>query len=130
MNAFFIVKMGLNRYHNYFKETDQMSDAHVTIGEVKAQVHRFNEVRDWGRYNTPKNLSAALAVEAAELMEHFQWESSESSLVHQNDSKKREKVEEELADIFTVLIEFCNILKIDLSKTVIRRFTDHVRPRS
>ena len=50
-----------------------MSDTSTTVEELKQLVHNFVEERDWQQFHSPKNLSMALAIEAAELMEHFQW---------------------------------------------------------
>ena len=50
-----------------------MADDQTTIDELRKVVDRFVEERDWRQFHTPKNLSIALAIEAAELMEHFQW---------------------------------------------------------
>jgi dCTP diphosphatase len=91
-----------------------MSDAETTLGELKAVVGEFVRERDWERFHSPKNLSMALAAEAAELMEHFLWDSSEQSRARASE----EAVADELADILVYAIEFANITGLDLSRAI------------
>jgi NTP pyrophosphatase (non-canonical NTP hydrolase) len=60
----------------------------------------------------------AIAAEAAELMEHFLWQSPEASLSDMDADKLRAKVEEELADVFIFAIEFANITGIDIAAII------------
>ncbi len=70
--------------------------------------------RDWDQYHTPKNLAAALSVEASELLEIFQWLSESQSQAIVNDVKKFQAVKEELADILYYVIRLADQLDIDL----------------
>lgn len=92
-----------------------MTDQKTTLGELKQYMKDFKAARNWEQYNTPKNLSMAIAIEAAELMEHFMWaenaKASEEIL-----EKKRQEIENELADIFAYMLSFCAGYNIDLSK--------------
>ena len=72
----------------------------------------FAKERDWGQFHAPKNLACALSVEAAELLEHFQWLTEEQSS-HLSDEKKRQ-VAEEMADVFLYLLQLSDKLGIDL----------------
>ena len=56
-----------------------MTDQTTTVSELRSQVAEFVAAREWEPFHTPKNLSMSLAIEAAELMEHFQWISGEST---------------------------------------------------
>jgi NTP pyrophosphatase (non-canonical NTP hydrolase) len=96
------------------KFTGPMSDRETTLLEVKSRVLEFVKDRDWERFHSPKNLSMALAAEAAELMEHFLWDTPEASV----ERAKNEEVADELADIVIYAIEFANITGIDLSKAI------------
>ena len=82
------------------------------LDQLKVQLRQFAEERDWDQFHSPKNLSMALIVEAAELVEHFQWltEEQSSSL----EQTHLEKVQEELADIQIYLIRIADKLNIDL----------------
>ena len=75
-----------------------MTDSETTVSELRKLVSDFVQERDWEKFHAPKNVSMALAIEAAELMEHFQWISIEESRTL-NDPRKREQIGEELADI-------------------------------
>ena len=96
-----------------------MNDQKTTIHELKKYMQDFKAARGWGIYNTPKNLSIAIAIEAAELMEHFMWvdkEESEAIL-----EKKREEIEHEVADIFAYMLSLCAGYNIDLSAAFERK---------
>lgn len=97
-----------------------MTDKKTTVEELKTFIKEFKAARDWDQFNTPKNLSMAIAIEAAELMEHFMWtenaQASEAQL-----EKKREEIERELADIFVYMLSLCSGYNIDLSKAFERK---------
>nr|WP_206323257.1 nucleotide pyrophosphohydrolase [Streptomyces sp. HNM0574] len=73
----------------------------------------FAVARDWGRYHTPKNLSAALSVEAGELVEIFQWLTPEQSARVMDDPETAHAVEDEVADVLAYLLQFCEVLGVD-----------------
>ncbi|MDH5300018.1 MAG: nucleotide pyrophosphohydrolase [Gammaproteobacteria bacterium] len=86
------------------------------LSNIKQRLRDFANERDWDQYHTPKNLSMALSVEAAELMEHFQWLSEAES--RQLSADKLKAVSYEMADIFVYLIRIADKLDIDLLATV------------
>jgi len=86
----------------------------TTLPELAAAVRAFGRERDWHLYHTPKNLTAALVVEAAELLEPFQWLTPEESL--NLPAHKREAVRQEMADVLIYLVSLANCLDIDLIK--------------
>ena len=65
--------------HNFKAELNMMNDADTHLQEIKDRVLAFAKERDWEQFHAPKNLSMAIAAEAAELMEHFLWQSPEAS---------------------------------------------------
>lgn len=71
----------------------------------------FARARDWEQFHSPKNLAAALAVEASELLEHFQWLTEEQSRQLADD--KKAKVAEEVADVLLYLLQLSDKLGID-----------------
>ncbi len=83
-----------------------------TLEQLAAAVKEFGRERDWHRYHDPKNLTAALIVEAAELLEPFQWLSPEESL--RLPPHKLEAVRQEMADVLIYLVSLANCLDIDL----------------
>jgi len=86
------------------------------LEELAAQLRRFAGERDWEAFHTPKNLASALIVEAAELLEHFQWLTPEQS---QNLSPAaRGEVANEIADVLIYLTRLADQLGIDLLEAV------------
>ena len=92
-----------------------MSDAETTVQTLKSMVDLFVSERDWHQFHSPKNLSMSLAIEAAELMEHFQWLTTESSREIVDDAEKWEQVGEELADVLCYALGMANELGIDVA---------------
>ena len=96
-----------------------MTDATTKIQDLKNSIKKFVEERDWQQFHTPKNLSMSIAVEAAELMELFNWIESNQST--QALEKKREQVEQEVADIAANLLSLCAHYDIDLAQAFERK---------
>lgn len=95
-----------------------MNDRETKLQEIKDRVLAFAKERDWEQFHAPKNLSMAIAAEAAELMEHFLWQSPEASRSDMDAEELRIKVEEELADVFIFAIEFANMTGIDIAAII------------
>ncbi len=81
------------------------------LNSLRDALREFCAARDWHRYHTPKNLVMALSVEAAELVEHFQWATPEESLALS--PGKRAEVADEIADVLIYLTELADVLEID-----------------
>ena len=92
-----------------------MMDATTTVAALRDAVRRFADEREWQPFHSPKNLAMGLAVETAELMEHFLWVDCAASRELTRDPAKRQAVAEELADVACHLFNLCNALDIDLS---------------
>ena len=90
--------------------------AETDFDRIKKQVRQFVVERDWDQFHSPKNLSMALIVEAAEMVEHFQWLTEEQSC--NLSPGKLAEVEQELADIQVYLISLAEKLKLDLISAV------------
>ena len=93
--------------------------------QLNEDVNLFVEERDWSLFQTPKNLSMALIVEAAELVEHFQWMRPEESDSLTNNKKK--KVAEELADILIYTVRLADRLGVDLEQSAKDKLTKNRR---
>jgi len=98
-----------------------MKDELTTIKDLKQKLAKFIKDRDWEQYHSPKNLSMSIAIEAAELMEMFQWLTIEESHNVIKDKEKLQEIEEELADIAVYVLDFCNMFNIDLTSAVLRK---------
>ncbi len=96
-----------------------MNDSTTTIEALKQRMDSFVEQRDWHQFHNPKNLTMALAVETAELMEHFLW--VESSNAVKQLEKNRDMVEQEIADIVSYLLAFCSDYNIDITQVFERK---------
>ena len=95
-----------------------MTDTQTTISQLRELVQAFVEERDWQQFHAPKNITMALAIEAAELMEHFQWIDVEASTQIGEDSQKMAAVGEELADVVSYSLALANALDIDIARSV------------
>ena len=84
----------------------------MDIELVKQKLRTFAEARDWDHFHSPKNLASAISVEAAELLEIFQWLTEEGSRTLNAETK--DKVEQEVADVFLYLLRLADKLDIDI----------------
>jgi dCTP diphosphatase len=86
---------------------------------LRDKLRAFAEAREWDQFHSPKNLSMALMVEVAELMEHFQWmtEAQSGNL----DAERKAVVAEELADILLYLVRLSDKLDVDLLKAALHK---------
>ena len=96
----------------------EMDDDSTTLTDLRSVVRRFVDERDWRQFHSPKNLSMSLAIEAAELMEHFQWIDIAESRGVAEDPAKLAAVREEIADVLCYLLALANELDLDLSAAV------------
>jgi NTP pyrophosphatase (non-canonical NTP hydrolase) len=95
-----------------------MSDVETTVAELRQLIADFVAERDWSQFHSPKNVSMALAIEAAELMEHFQWLTTDESRDLAHNPGKLAEVGEELADVIGYALALANELGIDVSRAI------------
>lgn len=96
-----------------------------SLDDLNAELLAFARARDWEQFHSPKNLSMALAGEAGELLEHFQWLSEAQSA--DLDARKRDQVALEMADILIYLIRLAQRLDIDLVDAAYRKLAINQR---
>ena len=84
-----------------------MHDKTTNVSQLKDCVDRFTKERKWGKHHTLKNLALSIAIEAAELMEHFQWDDLQS--------EDKEGIRNELADVMIYCLHFANVSGIDIA---------------
>ncbi|HEV7493364.1 nucleotide pyrophosphohydrolase [Baekduia sp.] len=96
----------------------------MSIVELQRQLALFRDARDWLQFHSPKNLSAAIAVEAAELQELFLWSQTGGAEVL---ADRRQAVEDELADVLIQCLNFANATGIDVEAAVRRKIADNGR---
>ena len=95
------------------------TDDQTSVAALRQMVLTFVTQRDWKKFHNPKNLSMALAIETAELMEHFQWIDGDQS--RNLDSDKMIAVGEEVADVLCYALAIANELEIDIATTMKRK---------
>jgi len=81
------------------------------MNDLMKRIRDFIKERDWEQFHSPKNLSMALSIEASEIMEHFQWKTTEES--RQLDEETWSEVKDEIGDTFVYLLRLCDELNID-----------------
>ncbi len=79
--------------------------------EIKMILREFNEARDWEQYHTPENLAKSISIEAAELLECFQWDNSYDKLA----------LSDEIADVMLYCIMLADKIDIDLKQELLRK---------
>lgn len=84
------------------------------LDRLQRRLARFAAARGWEPYHTPKNLAVALSVEAAELVEIFQWLTPEQSAKVMEKPESAHRVADEVADVLAYLLQFCEVLGVDV----------------
>jgi dCTP diphosphatase len=100
------------RCSQFTKQDCQLKD----INEIKIALRKFASDRDWDQFHSPKNLTMALSVEVAELMEHFQWLTEQQSA--ELDAKTKAAIIDEIADIQVYLVRLADKLGVDILQAV------------
>ena len=102
-----------------------MNDTKTTIKQLKEIVDKFIDEREWAQFHSPKNCSMDIAIEAAELMELFQWcDNKDSYNIAQN---KISDVQDELADIIMGVLCFARSTNIDITQALIKKLEKTAR---
>jgi NTP pyrophosphatase (non-canonical NTP hydrolase) len=84
------------------------------LAALQRRLADFAAARRWQPFHTPKNLAVALSVEAAELLEIFQWLTPEQAAAVMDDPESAHRVRDEAADVLAYLLQFCEVLHVDL----------------
>ena len=92
-----------------------------SLQELTNIVRLFCEARDWDQFHGPKDLAIGVITEASELLEHFRFLSEEQAMVLLNDTKQKEEIEDELADVLFFLLRFSQRFDVDLSEALLRK---------
>lgn len=103
----------ISKLHNYFI---------MDLKKINQKIKNFVKARDWDQFHSPKNLAMALSVEASELVEIFQW-------LKESDIKKvdKEKVADEIADIFFYLLRISQKMNIDIEKSFHNKMIKNIK---
>jgi dCTP diphosphatase len=96
-------------------------NAPITLAELSAAVVAFRDARDWQQFHTPKNLSAALAIEAGELQETLLWKTDSQVAEALISADSREKIADELADVLAYALLFAEAAGIDPTDALLKK---------
>ncbi|MCK6629723.1 MAG: nucleotide pyrophosphohydrolase [Anaerolineae bacterium] len=90
-----------------------------SLAALQQAVREFRDARNWRQFHSPKNLSMSIAIEAAELMEHFQWLTlDEAASLAQTDPAARQAIAAELADVLIYCLSLADVLEYDLAEII------------
>jgi dCTP diphosphatase len=93
-------------------------DPHTSVSELREVVAKFVRERNWEQFHNPKNLAMSLSIEAAELMEHFQWLTLAAANAAVQEPESRAKIAEEVADCLAYILALANVMQLDLASTL------------
>jgi len=97
----------------------------MEIEELQKKVVEFRDARDWAQYYTPKDLAISVSLEAAELLEIFQWTDTQEVNAAKRDPEKRRRVKEELGDVLIYALNMCHAFGFGLSDAIL----EQIQPR-
>ncbi|MHC4472344.1 MAG: nucleotide pyrophosphohydrolase, partial [Planctomycetota bacterium] len=89
--------------------------------ELVRSVARFRDERDWAQFHNPKDLAVSIAIEAAELLEHFQWKSRDEVAAFLAEPGARDRVAEEMADVLILLLSASEAVGVDLYEATLAK---------
>lgn len=93
-----------------------------SLSELTTQILAFRDARNWKQFHNPKDLAISLSLEASELLENFQWKSSEEAL-----DKKRLEITDEVADVAMYLLLLCDAIGIDLETSILNKLAQNAK---
>lgn len=96
-------------------------DENTSVGSLIKQVSMFRDARGWLKYDTPRSLAISISIEAAELLEHFQWRDDSQMREALASGATRDAVSDELADVLIYCMGFADVLSIDLSEAIVHK---------
>ena len=99
----------------------ELSDGKTNISQLKEMVQKFVDDREWGKYHTPKDLALSISIEAAELLEIFQWSGETGAKKALDTPEKFIHLEEEMADVIVYCLSLASVTGIDVSRAIGRK---------
>ena len=100
----------------------------TSLAVVQQAVRDFRDARAWRQFHSPKNLSMAIAIEAAELMEHFQWlTTTQAETLAQLDSPARQAISAELADVLIYCFSLADVLECDIAEIIFAKLAKNAQ---
>lgn len=102
-----------------------MSDGIRSIDDAKEIVRRFCEQRNWDQFHNPKDLAIGISTESSELLQIFRFKTREESEEVMSDANSRQKVQDELADVFYFVLRFAQMNDIDLYDSLVQKIANN-----
>ena len=102
-------------------------DKDTRIQDIKDRIKKYCEDRDWDQFHNPKELAIGVITEASEVLEHFRFKSEEEMEQFFKDPKKREDIEDEMADVLYFLFRLAQKYDVDLSEAFKRKMNKNER---
>lgn len=96
-------------------------DDNTTLGDLRARLEAFTGARDWEQFHTPRSLAISIAIEAAELMEHYQWHETRPRSGSFDEKQFRAEVAGELADVMIYCLHFANATGTDVAQAILEK---------
>ena len=93
-------------------------DSKTSVEELKGLIRDFVAAREWENFHRSKHLAMSIAIEAAELMEHFQWTDADEGQTLLANNEKKNEISDELADILIYCLAFANQAEIDITLAI------------
>jgi dCTP diphosphatase len=93
----------------------------MDIKELQEKVIEFRDARDWAQYHNPKDLAISISLEAAELLEIFQWKDAQEVEAIENDQEARRRVQEELGDVLIYALNMCHAFGFDPADVILKK---------
>ena len=90
----------------------------MTLKQVMEKIIQFRDERDWKKYHQPLNLAQSIVIEAAELLEEFQWKSEQETITYAKSKEGKKAISHEIADCLIYLLSMCDILELDPAKII------------
>ena len=90
-----------------------------SIAELTNHINTFRDARDWKQFHNPKDMALSISIEAAELLEHFQWKNADECEAHVKSN--REAVADEIADVAIYLFELADLIDLDLGEVMLHK---------
>lgn len=103
---------------------DSTEDSITTVAELKGWIDRFAADRRWETFHRPKSLAMSVAIEAAELMEHFQWADPDAE---QLAPAAKMAIADELSDVLSYLLRLASVLELDITSSLREKMVKNAR---
>lgn len=94
---------------------------------LQDRVRTFRDDREWRRFHTPKDLALSISLEAAELLEHFQWKTDAECAAHVASPEGRDAVAREMADVLILLLSAADVFGVDLHAAALAKLEENAR---